>query len=90
MADYDSGQEVAVYHPSTDDDFGRTVVHPYENIERQEEKESGSVHIKPKRHLVIEFRLIKVSELILGSSRSFVTTNALKDWHADHIQRNQR
>ena len=64
---------VAVYHPSTDDDFGRAVIHPYENIERQEEKESGSVQIKPKRHLVIEFRLIKVSELILGPLRSFVT-----------------
>ena len=30
-----------------------------ENIERHEEKESGSVEIKLKRHLVIEFRLIK-------------------------------
>ena len=29
--------------------------------------------MKPKRHLVIEFRLIKVSELILEPSRSFVT-----------------
>ena len=32
---------VAYYHPSTDEDFGRTVIHP-ENIGRQEE-ESGSV-----------------------------------------------
>ena len=30
-----------------------------ENIERQQEKESGSVGIKLKRHLVIECRLIK-------------------------------
>ena len=29
-----------------------------ENIERQEERESGSVDIKFKCHLVIEFRLI--------------------------------
>ena len=56
---------VAVYCTSTDDDFDRTVIHPYENIERQEEKENGSVQIKPKRHLVIVFRLIKVSELML-------------------------
>ena len=61
------------YHPSTDDDLGRTVIHPYESIERQEEKESGSIQIKPRRHVVIEFRFIKVSELILGLSRSFVT-----------------
>ena len=33
----------AVYHPSTDDNFGRTVIHPYENTERQEEKESSSL-----------------------------------------------
>ena len=61
---------VAVYHPSTDDDFGRTAIHPYENIERQEEYDSGIVQIKPKRHIVFEFRLIEVSELILGPSRS--------------------
>ena len=59
---------VAVYHSSTDDDLGQTVIHPYENIEIQEEKESVSVQINPKRQLVIEFRLIKVSELILGPS----------------------
>ena len=61
---------VAVYHPSTDDYFGRTVIHPPENIERQEEKDSSSVQIKLKRHLVMEFRLIKVYEIILGPSRS--------------------
>ena len=30
-------------HPAADDDFGQTVVNPPENIERQEERESGSV-----------------------------------------------
>ena len=40
---------VAVYQPSTDDDFGRMVIYPYENIERHKEKESGSVQIKPRR-----------------------------------------
>ena len=34
-------------------------MHSPENIERQEEKESGSVWKKLKHHLVIEFRLIK-------------------------------
>ena len=34
-------------------------MHRPENIERQEEKESGSVEIKLNRHLVIESRLIK-------------------------------
>ena len=29
---------VAGYRPSTDDDFGRTVMHRLENVERQEEK----------------------------------------------------
>ena len=29
--------------PSTDDDLGRTVIHPPENIDRQEEKEINSV-----------------------------------------------
>ena len=38
-----------------------------ENIERQEEKESGSVEIKLKRHLVIEFRLIKGIEDSFGA-----------------------
>ena len=50
---------VAGYQPSTDKDFGRTVIHRLENIETQEEKESGSVEIKMKRDLVIDFRLIK-------------------------------
>ena len=52
-------------HPSTDDDSARTVIHPPENIEGQEKKESSSVQIKLKRRLVMEFRLIKVSEIIL-------------------------
>ena len=51
---------VAGYHSSTDDEFGGTVSHPPEIIERQEEKENSSVQIKLKRHLVMEFRLIKV------------------------------
>ena len=50
---------VAGYQPSTVDDFGRTVVYCPENSERQEEKESGSVEIKLKRHLVMKFHLMK-------------------------------
>ena len=59
---------VAGYRPSTDDDLGRKVIQHSENIERQEEKESGSAEIKLKRHLVMGFRLIKISEIILGPS----------------------
>ena len=44
---------VAGYHPSRDGDFGRAIMHRLENIERLEEKESGSVEIKLERHLVI-------------------------------------
>ena len=33
-------------------------MHPPVKIERQEEKESGSVYINLKRHLVIELRVI--------------------------------
>ena len=36
------------------DDFGPTIMHPPENIERQEEKESGRVQLKITRHLVIK------------------------------------
>ena len=50
---------VAGYQPSTDNDFGRTVMHRPENIERQKEAENGSVDMKLKRHLLIGFRLIK-------------------------------
>ena len=46
---------VAVCRPSTENYFGRTVMHSLENIERQKEKESGSVGKRLKRHLVIEF-----------------------------------
>ena len=60
---------VVGYQPSTYNDFGRTVMHRPENIERQEEKENGNVEIKLKRHLVIEFRLKKALEIILGLSR---------------------
>ena len=50
---------VAGYQPSTDNAFGRPVIHRPENIERQEEKESDGVEIKFKRHLAIELRLIR-------------------------------
>ena len=50
---------VTGYHPSTDSDFGRTVMRHPENTGRQEEKASGKVEIKLKRHSVIEFRLIR-------------------------------
>ena len=33
---------VAGQHPAADDDYGRTVMHPPENIERREEKENSS------------------------------------------------
>ena len=49
---------VAGYQLSTDNDFARTAMCRYETIERQKEKESDSVEIMLKRHLVIEFRLI--------------------------------
>ena len=48
----------AGYHSSTDNDSGQTVILRPENNERQEEKAIGSVEIKLKLHLVIEFRLI--------------------------------
>ena len=60
---------VAAYHPSTDDDIDGTVMNHLGNIERQEERDSGSVQIMPKRHLVIESRLIKVSELTIRVKR---------------------
>ena len=68
----DSGPESQSTARQQTDDFGRTVIRRYDNIERQEEEEGGGVQIKPKRP-VIEFRLITVSELILGQSRSFMT-----------------
>ena len=34
---------VAGYHPAAYNDFVRTIVHPPENIEKREVKESGSV-----------------------------------------------
>ena len=51
--------EVAGYQPSTDNDFGRTVMHRPENIEGQKEKERDSVGIKLKHNMVKELRLIK-------------------------------
>ena len=50
---------IAGYQPSTDNDFGRTAIYRPENIEGQKEKESGSVEIRLKRHLVIESPPIK-------------------------------
>ena len=50
---------VAGYHPSKDNDFGRTAKHRLENIETQEEKESGSVKLKLESHLVVGFGLKK-------------------------------
>ena len=49
---------VAGNRPSTDMDFGQTVMHCPENIERQKEKDRGSVEIKLRHHLVTELRLI--------------------------------
>ena len=58
-----------------------------ENIERREEKESGSVEIKLQRYLVIEFGLNNG----MGDNFSCVTvsTNS-KTFIPFHIQRNQR
>ena len=53
---------VAGYHLSTADDFGPTIVYRPENIKGQEEKESGSVEIKLKRHSVMKFHLMKAFE----------------------------
>ena len=79
---------VVSYYPSAGDDFGRTVILPSENIERQEEKGSGVVQIKLKRHLVMEFPLNKVSEIILRRSRSFCDfVSTFKDRHTNQIQR---
>ena len=62
-----------------------------ENIERQEEKESSSVWIKSKHHSVIEFHLIKASEIMIETSGSLCDYgNKFKDCHTDHIQRNLR
>ena len=41
-----------------------------ENIEGLEEKERGSVETKLERHLVIEFGLKRVSEIILVPSQT--------------------
>ena len=45
--------------PTIDDDIERTAMHIPENIERWEEKESGSVQIKMKCRIATGFRLIK-------------------------------
>ena len=81
---------VAGCHPSTDDDYGRMVIHPPQNIERQEEKNSSNVQIKLKRRLVMEVRLIKVAEITLGPLRSiFDCVSAFKDGDTYQIQRYQ-
>ena len=59
----------AGYHPSTDCDFGRTVMHRLENTEILEGKERSSVEIRFECHLVIEFGLKRVSEKVLGPSK---------------------
>ena len=67
-------------HPPTNNDFGLTVIHPSENIERQEEKDNGSVQIKLKRHFLMDFPLNKVSEIICGPSLSLCDfVNTFKD-----------
>ena len=60
---------VAGYRPSTDDDFGRRIMHRLKNVERQEEKESASVEIRLKRHLVIKFE-IRLKNDIEDNSRA--------------------
>ena len=50
---------VAGYQLSTDNAFGRPVIHRPEIIERREENESDGVELKLKRHFVIQFRLLK-------------------------------
>ena len=66
-------------------------MHPPENIELQEENENGSVWMKLKRHLVIEFGLKGVSAIISGQLRSSCYYgNKFKSYHSDHIQGNQR
>ena len=52
------------------DDFGLTVIRSSANIEGQEEKESGNVQMKLKRHSGMELHLIKASEITVGASRS--------------------
>ena len=54
--------------PTTDDGFVRTIIHPSENMEKREDKKSGSVQMK--RHLVPGFRLIEIFKIILGPLRS--------------------
>ena len=61
---------IAEYHTSTDDGVGRTLMHRPENIETQEDEETGTVEIKLKRHLVTKFRQINDIGDILGPSRS--------------------
>ena len=82
---------VAGYHPSGDGYFGRAVMYRLENIGRLEENESGSVGIKLECHLVIKFGLKRVSEIILGPSRTLCgCVNTFEDCDTDDIQRNQR
>ena len=65
-------------------------MHLPENFERQEEKQSSNMEIMLKRHLVIKFRLIMVSEIILGLSRSFRDyVNKFNDCHTEPIQINK-
>ena len=73
---------VAGYRPSTDDDFGRRIMHRLKNVERQEEKESASVEIRLKRHLVIKFEIC-LKNGIEDNSRAI----AIVVWLLQQIQR---
>ena len=66
-------------------------MHHLESSERLEEKESGSVETKFECHLVIEFGVKRVSEIILGPSLILCDCISIfKDCDTDHIQRNRR
>ena len=66
-------------------------MHRLENIERQEEKENDSVEINLKSHLVIEFGQKETIGDNFRTMRSLCyCINKFKDYHNDHIQRNQR
>ena len=82
---------VAGYHPSTDGDWGRTVMHGLENIETLKKKESGSVEINLECHLVMEFDIKRVWEIISGQSLTLCDcVKKFKDCDKDHLQRNQQ
>ena len=66
-------------------------MHHLVNIENKDEKERGSVEIKLRRHLAIEFRLINGIRYNFGITGLFCDSgNKFKDCHIDPIQRKQR